>query len=102
MQCAQTPLLWMSTGDVSRITSGALYLDFDPVGGSQFEVSLDDRSGKVVHFFAHLPFAIVKVSLPMPRRVSTGACSAKHEELRIGRPPAFLNVAAMLTIWRLK
>jgi hypothetical protein len=75
------PLLWMSIRDVSRITSGALHLDFNPIGSGQFEVPLDNWPGKVVHFFEHVSFAIVKVSLPMPRRVSTGACSAKHEEL---------------------
>jgi hypothetical protein len=102
MQCAQMPLLWMSIRDVSRITSGALHLDFNPIGSGQLEVPLDNWPGKVVHFFEHVSFAIVKVSLPMPRRVSTGACSAKHEELRIGRPLPFLNVAAMLTVRRFK
>src|SRR6476646_5361139 len=102
MHCAQTPLLWVPIGDVSRITSGALHLHFNPIGSRQFEISLNDRPGKVVHFFERVPFAIVNVSLPMPRRVSTRACSAKHEELRIGGPLPFLNIAAMLTIRRFK
>ena len=102
MQRAQTPFLRMPGADVSRISGSALHLDLDPIGSSQFEVSLDDGSGEVVHLFEHVPLAIVEVRLPMPRRVSTGTRGAENEELRIGRPLHFLNVTSMLTIRRLK
>lgn len=102
MQRAQTPFLRVSIGNVPRIRGSALHLDLDPIGSSQFEVSLDDGPGELVHLFEHVPFAIVEVRLPMPRRVSTGTRGAENEELRIGRPLRFLNVAAMLTIRRLK
>jgi hypothetical protein len=80
------------------ISGGAVHLNFDPIGGSQFEVSLDDGPSEVIHLFKQVPAAIVEVSLPMPLRVSTRARRAENEELRIGRPSGFLNVTAMLTI----
>ena len=92
----------MPRGDVLGITGRALHLDLDPIGYSQFEVSLDNRPCEVIYFFECVPAAIVEVSLPMPRRVSTATCGAENEELRIGRPLHFLNVAAMLAIRRLK
>ena len=92
----------MSSVDIAGITRGALHLDFDPIGSSQFEVSLDDRTCEIVHFFEYFSFAIVKVSLPMPWRVSTGTRRAENEELRIRRPLHFLNVAAVLAIRRFK
>ena len=81
MQRAQAPLDRVSRVDIAGIIRGALHLDFDPIGSSQFEVSLDDRACEVVHFFKCFPLAIVKVSLPMPRRVATATCRAEDEEL---------------------
>ena len=98
MQGAQTPLFGMSGADVSRISSRALHLDLDPIGRTQFKVSLDDRTGEIVHLLERLLFAIVKVGLPMPRGVATGACGAKDEELRIGGPLVFLHIASMFTV----
>src|SRR5882724_3094688 len=92
----------MSIGNVGWVTGRALHLDLDPIGSTQFEVSLNDRSGKIVDFFKHLPFAITKICLPMPRRMPTGARGAEDEELRIGRPLSLLDVAAVLTIGRLE
>ena len=98
MQRTQAPLLGMSGVDVSRISSRALHLDLDPIGRTQSKVSLDDRTGEVVHLLERLLFAIVKVGLPMPRGVATGACGAEDEELRIGGPLPFLNIAPVLTV----
>jgi hypothetical protein len=102
MYRAQTPFLQVAIRDVSRITSRALHLDFDPVRSTKFEVSLDGGPSEVIHLFKQVPAAIVEVSLPMPRRVSTRARGAENEELRIGRSSGFLNVTVMLTIRRLK
>ena len=102
MQRAQTPFLRMPGADVSRISGSALHLDLDPIGSSQFEVSLDDGSGEVVHLFEHVPLAIVEVRLPMPWRMSTATRGAENEELGIGRPLVFLYIAAVLAIWRFK
>jgi len=98
MQRAQAALDGVSSVDIPRITSGALHLDFDPIGCSQFKVSLDNWSCEVVDFFEHVPLAIIKVSLLMPRRVSAAARSAENEELRIRRPLHFLNVTTMFAI----
>ena len=92
----------MSISDISRITRGALHLHFDPVRSRQFEISFDDWPGEVVYFSERVRSAVVKVSLPMPRGVSTGARGAEHEKLRVRRPLHFLNVAAVLTVWRLE
>ena len=92
----------MPIGNVHWITGRALHLDLDPIGSIQFEVSLNDGSGKIVHFLKHLPFPIIKICLPMPRRMPTGARGAEDEELRVGRPLSLLNVAAVLTIGRLE
>jgi len=92
----------MAIGNVHWITGRALHLDLDPIGSTQFEVSLNDGSGKIVHFLKHLPFPIIKICLPMSRRMPTGARGAEDEELRVGRPLGLLNVAAVLTIGRLE
>ena len=102
MQRAQTAFLRVAVDYVARIASRTLHPHFDPVRSTQSEVSLYDGPGKVIHFFEHLSFAIVKVSLPMPRRVSAATCRAKNEELRVGRPLGFLNVTAVLAIRRLE
>ena len=102
MQRAQATFFRVSIGDIPGISGGPLHLDFDPIGRTQFEVSLDDRPGKVVHFSECVSAAIVEVSLPMPRRMSSGTGSAENEELRIRRPLHFLNVTSMLAIRRLK
>ncbi len=102
MQRTQAPLDGVSSVDIARITRGALHLDFDPIGSSQFEVSLDDRPCEVVYFFECVSAAIVEVSLPMPRRMSSRTGGAENKELRIRRPLHLLNVAAVLAIRRLK
>ena len=95
---AQPPFHRVPIDNVTRISGGALYLDFDPVGTSQFEVPLDDGPGEVVHLSKGFPSSIVEVSLPMLGRMSTATCCAKNEELRVGRPLGLLNIAAVLTI----
>ena len=102
MQRAQPPFHRVPGDNVSRISGCALHIDFDPIGSSQFEIPLDDWPREIVHLFERVPFAIVEVSLPMPRRVPTGTCRAENEELLIGRPLGFLNVTSMFTIRRLK
>src|SRR4029077_15403780 len=102
MQRAQASLFRVPGSDIRRISRSALHLDFDPIGSTQFKVPLNDGSREVVHFFEHLPFAIVEIRLPMPRRVSTRTCGAENKELRIGGPLHFLNVTSMLAIRRLE
>ena len=92
----------MPIGNVHWITGRALHLDLDPIGSTQFEVSLDYRACEVVHFFECFSFAIVKVGLPVPGRMPAATCGAENKELRIGRPPVFLYIAAVLAIWGLK
>jgi hypothetical protein len=102
MQRAQAPLDGVSSVGIAGITRCALHLNFDPIGSSQFEVSLDDGTCEVVHFFERISFAIVEVRLPMPWRVPARTRGAKNEELGVGRPLVFLYIAAVLAIWRLK
>jgi hypothetical protein len=92
----------VSIANVRRIIGSALHPDFNPIGSSQFEVSFDDRAGEVVYLPKGFAFAIVKVGLPMPWRMSIGARGTEDEELRVRRPLRLLNIAPVLAIRRLK
>lgn len=84
MHRAQMSLHSMSGRNVRRITRFALHLNFDPIGSSHCKIALDDWPCEVVYLPERVYSAIVKVRLPVPRRVSTGTGGAEHKELRVG------------------
>lgn len=86
--------------DVAWIGRRALHGCLYDIGRFDCEVGFNHCSDRVVKQSELVRFPAVKIRVPMPGRMPTGALGAEHEKIRIGRPRRMHHAAALVAFGR--